>query len=91
MSLHPALRPETGVPRGPERFGTRASDPERDQLRDELRRFEALADAGNPEHVQARRERRGGKGVRRLNGHVLTGAPTPHPRCSSRCGSTRKS
>ena len=54
MATHPSLRPETGVARGPERFGSTVVDPARDQLRDELRRFEALADPKDEAQMQAR-------------------------------------
>ena len=57
MSSHPDLRAPTGRPRGPAAFGAKAVDPERDALRDQLRRFEALADANDPEQ-QAVRQRR---------------------------------
>jgi hypothetical protein len=59
MATHPSLRPETGVGRGPERFGSSVVDPERDQLRDELRRFEALADPNDEAQMKARAQRRG--------------------------------
>ena len=47
-----SLRPDTGVSRGPQRYGAAEKDSDRDALRDELRRFEALAEPGNEEHQQ---------------------------------------
>jgi hypothetical protein len=48
MSSHPDLRAPTGVPRGAEAYGGAVHDPERDALRDALRRFEALAAKDDP-------------------------------------------
>jgi hypothetical protein len=49
-----SLHPDTGVSRGPQRYGAAEKDCDRDALRDELRRFEALAEPGNEEHQQVR-------------------------------------
>jgi hypothetical protein len=48
MSSHPDLRAPTGRPRGPEQYGEKAHDPERDALRLQLQRFEQLADPDDP-------------------------------------------
>ena len=47
-----SLRPDTGVSRGPQRYGAAVKDSDRDALRDQLRRFEALVEPGNEEHQQ---------------------------------------
>jgi hypothetical protein len=54
MSSHPALRPDTGVPRGPERYGSVIQDDDRDALRDQLQRFEAKIDPADEEQVAVR-------------------------------------
>ena len=54
MSSHPDFRAPTGKPRGPGAYGAKALDPERDALRDQLRRFEAQADASDPEQQAVR-------------------------------------
>jgi hypothetical protein len=57
MSYHPDFRAPTGKPRGPAAYGAKALDPERDALRDQLRRFEAQADANDPEQQAVRASR----------------------------------
>lgn len=88
MSSHPVLRPETGVTRGAQRFGASVVDPKRDELRDELKRFEALADPEDAEQQKARLRNR-----RRLCAMSRPGH-RPHAalgrRCE-RCASTRAS
>ena len=54
MSLHPDFRAPTGKPRGPAVYGAKVVDPERDALRDQLRKFEALADKNDPEQQAVR-------------------------------------
>jgi hypothetical protein len=60
MSSHPDLRAPTGVPRGPEQHRERVHDPERDALRIQLQRFEALAAADDPEQQAVRSGARDG-------------------------------
>jgi len=54
MASHPTLRADTGVPRGPERYGSVIQDDDRDALRDQLQRFEAKIDPADEEQVAVR-------------------------------------
>lgn len=68
-----AWQPPTGVSRGPEVHGVKVVDPQRDVLRDALRRFEAAVDKTDPEQLAARGE--GGREAKRHNRSALSRRP----------------